>query len=165
MGVETASFAPMNFRGLNQGRAIALLRCALGVIFLWFGVLKLFPGHSPAEALAGKTILVITLGLVKPVLSVPLLGLFEAALGLLLISGQSVRLTITLMLFHMAGTLTPLVLFPHDTFAAFPFQPNLVGQYILKNFVLIAAALVVAGAESSGVREPLKSEEPLSLAA
>jgi uncharacterized membrane protein YphA (DoxX/SURF4 family) len=155
----------MKLTGLNERTAVVLLRCALGVIFLWFGVLKLFPGSSPAEALAGKTILMLSFGLVKPAMSVPILGLFETVLGVLLISGKATRLTITAMLFHMAGTLTPLVLFPHDTFMEFPFEPNLVGQYILKNFVLIAGALVVATVNPRVLDRSEQREEALQLAA
>ncbi|HEY3780157.1 MAG TPA: DoxX family protein [Fimbriimonadaceae bacterium] len=152
-------------RGLSERTAVVLLRCALGVIFLWFGILKLFPGRSPAEALAGKTILMLTFGLMKPALSVPFLGLFETVLGLLLVSGKAVRLTTAVMLFHMAGTLTPLVLFPHDTFAVFPFEPNLVGQYILKNFVLIAGALVVASMNPKTFGTSDRHDEVVPLAA
>lgn len=144
------------------GNRVALLRCAIGVVFLWFGVLKLFPGSSPAEALAGKTILILSFGFVKPVISVPLLGLLETILGITLISGRAVKIAIGAMLAHMAGTLTPLLLLPHDTFSSFPFQPNLTGQYILKNFVLIAGALVVASATTS---TPRSSEEILRIAA
>ena len=35
---------------------LTLLRFALGIVFFWFGALKLFPGVSPAETLAGRTI-------------------------------------------------------------------------------------------------------------
>ena len=31
---------------------LTLLRLALGIVFFWFGVLKFFPGASPAEELA-----------------------------------------------------------------------------------------------------------------
>ncbi len=124
--------------------SVGLMRCAIGVVFFWFGALKLFPGLSPAEALAGKTLSMLSFGLLKPALSVPVLGCLEAALGILLLSGKAIRIAVTALLVHMAGTLTPLVLFPHDTFSEFPLQPNLVGQYILKNFVLITGAVVVA---------------------
>jgi uncharacterized membrane protein YkgB len=49
---------------------IQLLRISLGIVFLWFGVLKFFPGTSPAEQLATKTILVLTFGFVKPAVSI-----------------------------------------------------------------------------------------------
>ena len=143
-----------NWLGVNS---VSLMRCALGAVFLWFGALKFFPGQSPAEALAGTTILALTFGLVKPALSVPLLGLLETAIGVLMLSGRALKATLIAMLLHMAGTLTPLILFPHETFAIFPFEPNLVGQYILKNFVLIAGALVVAFAAHQG-RESLATK-------
>jgi len=125
-------------------RSVSLLRIAIGIIFLWFGALKLFPGGSPAEALAGKTILILTFGVVKPWISVPLLGVLECVIGASFVTAAGLRTAIVLLLFQMAGTLTPLVLLPHDTFTAMPFEPNLTGQYILKNLVLIAGAVVIA---------------------
>jgi uncharacterized membrane protein YkgB len=121
-----------------------MLRIAIGIVFLWFGALKLIPGFSPAEALAGKTILMLTFGLVKPVISVPVLGLVECVIGACLMSGWKMRVALGMLFVQMAGTLTPLVLFPHETFTAMPFEPNLTGQYILKNMVLITGAIVVA---------------------
>jgi uncharacterized membrane protein YkgB len=144
--MESASKTRTNLSLWVADNSVGLLRCAIGIVFLWFGVLKLFPGLSPAEDLAAKTLTILTFGLVKPAISVPLLGLLEAALGLLLISGKAVKVAVSALLVHMAGTLTPLLFFPHDTFSAFPLQPNLVGQYILKNLVLITGALVVATA-------------------
>jgi uncharacterized membrane protein YkgB len=108
----------------------------------------------------------LTFGLVKPAVSVPVLGCLEAALGILLLSGKAVRIAVTALLIHMAGTLTPLVLFPHDTFAEFPLQPNLVGQYILKNFVLITGAVVVATAsQPRSVARSDQSVQELRMAA
>lgn len=128
-------------------RSATIMRIALGVVFLWFGALKLFPTVSPAEVLAGKTLYLLTMGLLRPAFGVPLLGVLECAIGLLLLFGIRPKLAIGLILFHMAGTLTPLVLLPQETFRVFPFEPTLVGQYILKNMVLIAGALVVAGSQ------------------
>lgn len=125
-------------------RSISLLRIAIGIIFLWFGALKLVPHLSPAEALAGRTILILTFGLAKPAVSVPLLGLAECLIGACLISGRYVRFALLALFVQMAGTLTPLFLLPHETFQSLPFEPNLTGQYILKNLVLIAGAIVVA---------------------
>ena len=77
-----------------------VLRVALGIVFLWFGVLKFFPGLSPAEELATKTISLLTLGLA-------LLAVLECAIGLGLISGKLVRLTLLLLAFQMVGAATP----------------------------------------------------------
>ena len=131
-------------------KSTTVLRLAIGVVFLWFGVLKLFPGSSPAEALAGKTIFALTMGLVKPAVSVPLLGILECTIGGLLLSGRHLKLALMLLMFQMAGTLTPLLLFPQDTFAVFPVEPTLLGQYIIKNVVLIAGGFVLASAQRNG---------------
>ena len=124
--------------------SVLLLRVSLAIVFCGFGALKLFPGASPAEHLAGETISSISFGLLKPLLSLPLLGLFEIAIGLGVLIVPRARFTIPALLAHLAGTLTPLGLFPQETFAHFPI-PTLVGQYILKNVVLVAAALAILG--------------------
>ena len=69
------------------------LRISLGVILLWFGALKLFPGLSPAEGLAGHTIQLMTGGIVDPWLSVPVLGICESLIGLGLLTGRALRVT------------------------------------------------------------------------
>lgn len=137
--------------GALAGPAIPLLRIALGINFFWFGALKFFPGLSPAEDLATRTIEVLTLGIVQPGISLPALATLEVAIGLGLLSGRFLRLTLALLAFQMVGTMTPLVLFPAETFTIFPIAPTLAGQYILKNMVLAAAAAVV-GATVGGWR-------------
>lgn len=135
-------------------RGITLLRTSLGVVFLWFGALKLIPGLSPAEDLAARTILALTNGLVTPAVSVPVLGTWESLIGIGLLTGRALRATLLLLFMQMAGTVTPIFLFPHEVFSA-PFVPTMEGQYIIKNVVLISAALVI-GATVRGGR--LKSE-------
>ena len=39
-----------------SANGVLILRVSLGVVFLWFGFLKFFPGVSPAQNLAGDTI-------------------------------------------------------------------------------------------------------------
>lgn len=127
-----------------------LLRVSLGVIFLWFGVLKFFPGLSPADDLATRTIATLTLGLVPAGVSRPALAGLETLIGVLLIAGVGLRLAVGLLLFQMLGTLTPLALFPGETWRRFPVAPTLEGQYILKNAVLITAGMVVGGMVRGG---------------
>jgi len=124
--------------------SVLILRISLSIVFCGVGLLKLFPGASPAEHLAGETLSALSFGLLKPVLSLPLLGLFEIAIGVAVLIAPRARFTIPALLGHLAGTVTPLILFPHETFAHFP-VPTLVGQYILKNVVLAAAALAILG--------------------
>ena len=125
---------------------VTLLRISLGIVFLWFGALKLVPGLSPAENLASETILALTAGLVDATISVPLLGACETAIGLGLLTGIAVRPLLGLLILHLCGTLTPLILFPDQMFVQVPFVLTLEAQYIMKNFVLISGALVIAAA-------------------
>ena len=129
---------------------LVLMRLALGVVFLWFGVLKLFPGLSPAEGLAGRTIEVLTFGAVPAATAVPFLAIWESIIGLGLLTGIWMRATLLLLFVQMLGTLTPLVLFPAETFDRFPFAPTLEGQYIIKNAVLIAGAVILGATVRGG---------------
>jgi uncharacterized membrane protein YphA (DoxX/SURF4 family) len=129
---------------------IPLLRIALGIVFLWFGALKLVPGLSPAEDLAGRTIEALTFGIVPASIAVPVLALWEVAIGVGLLVGRWMRVTLLLLFVQMAGTVMPLFLFPAETFVRFPFVPTLEGQYIIKNIVLVAAAIVLGATVRGG---------------
>jgi len=133
---------------------LTLLRIALGIVFFWFGVLKLFPGLSPAETLAGRTIEALTFGMVPPDVALPFLAAWEMAIGLGLFIGRWMRATLLLLFVQMLGTITPLVLFPSDTFAIFPIAPTLEGQYIIKNIVLVSAAIVLGATVRGGELTP-----------
>ena len=130
--------------------AIPFLRIALGVVFLWFGILKFFPGLSPAQDLAARTIEQLSLGAVRPDVALPVLAAWECLIGLGLLTGRFLRATLLLLAIQMLGTLTPLILFPAETFTVFPIAPTLEGQYIIKNLVIIAAAMVVGATVRGG---------------
>lgn len=129
---------------------LRLLRWSLGIVFLWFGVLKFFPGTSPAESLAARTIEVITFGLLSPRISVFILALWESIIGVGLIIGIGMRFTLLLLFAQMVGTITPLFFFPTETFLQLPWVPTLEGQYIIKNVVLISAGLVLGATVRGG---------------
>ena len=129
---------------------VTFSRLALGIVFFWFGALKFFPGLSPAEQLAGRTIERITFGMVTPNVAVPILATWECVIGLGLFSGVALRATLLLLFVQMLGTLLPLALFPAETFTKFPLAPSLEGQYIIKNVVLISAAIVVGATVRGG---------------
>jgi uncharacterized membrane protein YphA (DoxX/SURF4 family) len=135
----------------------ALLRISLGIIFLWFGILKFFPNLSPAQDLATRTISVLTMGLVPPSISLPLLAAWECLIGIGLLIGHGLRFTLFLLYIQMLGTLTPVFLFPNEVFVRIPYAPTLEGQYIIKNMVLISAGIVVGATVRGGrmVPEPL----------
>lgn len=130
---------------------IALLRISVGLVFLWFGVLKFFPGLSPAQDLAERTIGALSFGVVPAAVAVPLLAALETSIGLGLIAGRWLRVTLLLLFAQLAGTITPLLLFPHETFTRFPFAPTLEGQYIIKNIVLVSAAALLGATVRGGL--------------
>jgi uncharacterized membrane protein YphA (DoxX/SURF4 family) len=130
---------------------VVTLRVTLGIVFFWFGVLKFFPGLSPAQTLAVETIDVLTLGLLPAGVSLALLATLECAIGLGLISGRFMRLTLLLLAFQMAGAASPLLLFPGEVFTQFPYAPALEGQYIIKNLVLASAGIVIGATVRGGV--------------
>jgi uncharacterized membrane protein YkgB len=129
---------------------VTALRISLGVVFLWFGALKFFPGLSPAQDLATRTIDHLTFGLVPAKVSIPVLAAWECAIGLGLIAGVFLRATLLLLFAQMVGTVTPLVLFPSEAFTRFPYAPTLEGQYIIKNIVLVTAAIVIGATVRGG---------------
>ena len=129
---------------------IKLLRISIGIIFIWFGGLKFFPGMSPAEELALSTIDMLTLGLIPSYTAQFSLALFEVTIGVLLLSGKFIRLTILLLFVQMAGTMSPLVLFPDLVFSQVPFVLTIEGQYIIKNVVVISAAIVIGATARGG---------------
>jgi len=120
------------------------LRVALAVIFIWFGALKPL-GLSPAAAMVEAT--VGWLPLLDPPTWVAVIGWWEVAIGVTFLFHRTLRLAIALLALQMAGTFMPLVILPGATFQAghFPYAPTLEGQYIIKNLLIIAAALVVGG--------------------
>ncbi len=129
---------------------IVLLRISLGIIFFWFGILKFFPGLSPAADLATRTIEIVTFGLISPELALILLATWECIIGMGMITGKYMRLTLLLLFAQMAGTLAPLFFFPAETFMAFPFAPTMEGQYIIKNIALVSAGIVIGATVRGG---------------
>jgi uncharacterized membrane protein YphA (DoxX/SURF4 family) len=139
---------------------ILLLRISMGIVFLWFGALKFFPGLSPAADLATRTIERLTLGLIAPNVSILILATWESLVGLGLIFGIFMRATLLLLFLQMLGTISPIFLFPQEVFTAFPYAPTLEGQYIFKNMVLISAGFVIGATVRGGkiVDEPAVEE-------
>ena len=123
--------------------SVMLLRLSLGSVFLWFGLLKFFPDLSPAEVLARRTLDTLTLGYLSPQLALPLLALWESAIGVGLLLEMYPFITLALLFLHMESTFTPLFLFPKDVFAHIPYAPTFEAQYILKNLVFISAGCVL----------------------
>ena len=117
---------------------LTLLRYSLGIIYIWFGALKPL-GLSPAQELVENTVYWFE----NPKTFVPILGIWEVVIGITMIVKPLIRISIFLLFIQMPGTFLPLVLFPEVCFTNFPFGLTLEGQYIVKNLIIISAALVV----------------------
>jgi len=128
---------------------LIVMRLGLGIIFFWFGALKLVPGLSPAEALVRNTIYFF-----DPDLFLPVLAIWEMLIGLGLIFGKYMRLTLLLLFLQMPGTALPLLVLPDVVWTAFPYGLTMEGQYIVKNLALIGAALVLGGTVRGGRVDP-----------
>ena len=128
---------------------MVILRVGLGIVFFWFGALKLFPGLSPAEELVRNTVY-----FVDPDWFIPVLAVWEMAIGVGLIFGIFMRITLLLLFLQMPGTALPLLVLPEVVWTVFPFGLTIEGQYIIKNLVLIGAGLVLGGTVRGGRLEP-----------
>jgi uncharacterized membrane protein YkgB len=129
---------------------VTALRLTLGIVFLWFGVIKFVPGWSPAGDLAIRTIERLTFGILSANVSLMVLAAWESLIGIGLLSGKFLRFTLLLLFLQMPGTMLPLFFFPSETFVHFPYSPTLEGQYIIKNLVLVSAALVIGATVRGG---------------
>jgi len=118
--------------------AVPVLRISLGVVFMWFGLLK-FLEVSPVSELVARTVY-----WVDPDVIVPVLGAFEVTVGMLLLLGRALRLTLFLFVLQMLGTFLTFFVLPNVTFRdGNPFLLTVEGEFVVKNLVLISAALVV----------------------
>lgn len=133
-------------------RSIDILRISLGLVFLAFGILKFFPGASPAEALVIRTIDTLTLGVINGQAALLLTAVMECFIGITLVTGKLLRTGLLVLGFSLVGIMSPLVLFFGDLF---PGTPTLEAQYVFKDIVLAAAGLVIAAKALAAA--PLKS--------
>jgi len=122
---------------------LRLMQSSIGLIYLWFGGLKFFESLSPAEALASKTIQMLTFELIPEHINFLLLAGGETVLGLLLIIGVFPRVVIKMAIAHMICTFLPMVLLPAEVFNQAPFTLTLTGQYIMKNLVVLSALIIL----------------------
>ncbi|MFD3409655.1 DUF417 family protein [Streptomyces cyaneofuscatus] len=134
--------------GLVDAHALALLRATVGIVFVGFGVLKLFPSASPAEQLAVDAATKMTMGLVPETVLLLSLAALETAIGIGLIVGRRLlRPALVAFFLHMGGVFSTLVLLPDAMWQPHSPAPTMEGQYVVKNVVLVAVCLVVAANE------------------
>ncbi len=120
-----------------------IISIAIGLVYLWFGTLKFFPGVSAAEGLALDTVHALTFEVFSDRLAIVLLAIWEVSVGLLLIVNLFRRATLYVALLHILLTFTPFIFFPDLIFSQAPFGLTLVGQYIVKNLIILGILVVL----------------------
>jgi uncharacterized membrane protein YkgB len=115
-----------------------ILRVALSVVFIWFGALKVL-GVSPVADLVVKTAYFL-----PPHVAVTGIGILEIIIGIGLLTGVAMRLTLLLFFVQMCSTFLTVVMLPHLLYRnGNPFELSVYGEFVIKNLVLIAAGLVI----------------------
>lgn len=140
---------------LLYGRRMARLSVvpiSIGLVYLWFGSLKFFSGLSPAESLAKNTIEQLTAGLIFPDISIILLAIWETAIGIFLMLNIWYRFALKLAFVHMIFTFSPFLFFPELVWTDAPFGLTLIGQYIVKNIIILGVLFVLLWKEKEQVR-------------
>jgi uncharacterized membrane protein YkgB len=127
---------------MNKKITYLLAHIALFIVFFWFGSLKLF-GLSPANDLVEALLLKIPIMNLWPFDSfIVVLGLVEMMIAVLFLFPKTTKLAIVILIPHMITTMLPLLFLTDMTWQSF-MAPTLVGQYIIKNIVIVALALSV----------------------
>lgn len=129
-----------NLNKVNTARALAI---SFGIVYVWFGILKFFPGLSPAEGLAKDTISKLTFNTIPSGIAIILLAIWEVVIGILFLVNRFKKIVILLGLVHICLTFTPLFFFPSLGFTEIPYAFTLVGQYIVKNIVFIVGFIIL----------------------
>ncbi len=141
----------MDFKSIDKGISVFMrryghdaLRYSLAIIFVWFGILKAI-GISPAEPLILLTVDWMPVFSAKMWLTI--IGWWEVAIGILFLLRPTLRFAIGLLALQMIGTFMPLVILPSVTFqeGRIPYGLTMEGQYIVKNLLIISAAMVIGG--------------------
>jgi len=127
---------------------LRLLSISMGLVFVWFGALKLQSGVSPAEPLIRAALDFLPGSLLDSLIR--LLAVWEVAIGIGFLTGRAKRIVLILLLMQMVGALSPLFFAPERLWTTFPFIWTLEGQYVFKDIVLISAGLVIGATNRGG---------------
>ncbi len=124
-------------RDFAAPHALFLLRLSLATVFFWFGALKVASASPVVELLRAS----IPFLAGSPYLRI--LGIVEITIGAGLLVDRLARQATALMILHLLGTLSLIVIAPSVMFApAFPVL-TMAGEFVLKNVVLMSSALVI----------------------
>ena len=118
--------------------ALPMLRVSLGIVFVWFGALKIADVTPVAELVAH------TVYWIDPDWFVPTLGALEVVVGIGLLAGRALRVVLALFVAQMVGTFLVLVVQPEVAFQnGNPLLLTTEGEFVVKNLVLLSAGLLI----------------------
>ncbi|MEN8139707.1 MAG: hypothetical protein ABFR97_00610 [Thermodesulfobacteriota bacterium] len=117
----------------------AIHRISLGLIFIWFGLLKPF-GEKTTTSLLAHTIYFF-----PPEYILPLLGWWEVAIGVTLLVKKLIKYSVILQFIRIPGTILAFFVHPDICFVHFPYVPSPEGQYLLKDIIILFAGIAIAG--------------------
>ncbi|MFE4834110.1 DoxX family membrane protein [Arthrobacter sp. NPDC056691] len=161
----------VRFGGAAEARLVQVLRLAampslrflLGVVFMWFGALKV-AGVSPVAGMVAGT-----LPWADPHVVVTVLGGVEVLLGVLVVTGIALRLALPVLAAHLCGTFLTFVMLPGLMFTqGDPLLLTADGEFVMKNLVLIGATLALiahcpARSRNRGPAQPLTARAQASV--
>jgi uncharacterized membrane protein YkgB len=138
-----------------QRWSVPALRIAMGLVFLWFGALKVF-GVSPVTPMLKATYSFMTM----PAFIV-MLGAWEILIGFGMVFKLALRHTLLLLCLHLMGTLTAVWLAPSYFFVhGNPLVLTVSGEFVAKNLVFLMAGFVIAGHECLLQKRPRRVSDP-----
>lgn len=123
----------------NLKQLTRLLSVTLFVVYFWFGIQKFFPNVSPAEEIAFETIHKLTFGMMGKWWALNLLAIWEIGVAFLILFCSCNKFILFAVALHLIFTFTPFLFFPSLTLGEATGSLTLLGQYIVKNLVLLVA--------------------------
>ncbi len=137
-----------------RNHSIFILRISIAIVFIWFGMLKVI-GRSPVEDLV-----VAIVPWVPGRIFVPFLGIWENVIGLGLLFGAGLRLTIILLWLQQAGTFLTLIVRPDLAFqGGNPLLLTIAGEFFINNLILISGSLVIGSTLQSRKKKDLRKKK------
>ncbi|RZJ73056.1 hypothetical protein [Flavobacterium sp.] len=135
---------------------LEVLRYSICAVLLWFGILKFLGPSGVSDSLAIRTLEKLTFGYLKGVSCLYFVAVLECVIGIGLLVKRWLKPFLILLVLHLIGTAAPLLLFPSETWKAF-LMPTFEGQYIIKNVLIVAGAIVLSAIPSD---KDLKTGNP-----
>ena len=120
--------------------SLPLSRFAIFLVYFWFGALKVF-GDSPANPMV-DSLLAKTLPFISFSTFIVALGCFELLIGVMFLYYKLDKWSVGLLCAHLLTTFMPLVLLPAMAWQGL-MSPTLEGQYMIKNILIVALAIVI----------------------